>query len=530
MTKQFRYSRLSHFHSIFLFLSIVGLGGCGHLHNPQNAEIATRAVTKFSALSIENLIADAEANQEALFAAELKMVESFIEQDRQATLTLLAVDEGAISDVWLEAEFKTRLEVLGFTVKPESDLLRQLSDLRKINAAIKRERRNAANSRAELSDELIGFNPPACDALVEFDDLLKAAKDEIKNLYKDVDEESAKEYFNKYQRHCKEASDEESNLNGLFPKGEIASARARVDQANKELADAEKNQREATDLLEEAWQELKSVQNDKNTEPPSKVIGETVGKIQKLVGNGRELTGTFAELAVVDRQLEVVDEFLLAVAKGTADEDANRSERRLVLAVAALPGLADRASELSRSLNRTPTTALVMIKQSLAARRAQVERRKERLLREKAIYEQRLEALLTEAAIYAEVWESVVDAKENAKDGIDPFKKSMGNVTASSVGARSAESVKRAVARQVYAESESRRVRFDTEYRLASLDHSAVLSGSRAAIGEWQAMLGPLIEQQQRFHAGGVKPVELAELIAQLMQAAGLFAIAGAVH
>jgi hypothetical protein len=62
------------------------------------------------------------------------------------------------------------------------------------------------------------------------------------------------------------------------------------------------------------------------------------------------------------------------------------------------------------------------------------------------------------------------------------------------------------------------------------LDYEAKQSRSRVTLTEWKGMLAALADGQIGYHKTGIRPKELSGLVVQLLQAAGLFAIAARIE
>jgi hypothetical protein len=92
------------------------------------------------------------------------------------------------------------------------------------------------------------------------------------------------------------------------------------------------------------------------------------------------------------------------------------------------------------------------------------------------------------------------------------------------------ERVKAAVAWSFYVSSEAERQLADLGAASNALEYEANQARSRAALAEWKGMLSVLADGQVGYHETGIRPEELSALAIQLLQAAGLFAIAAGVN
>lgn len=519
-------TRLCRLGAAALLFATAGCSGV-HLHDEDRAKTAEAAAAAYEEIDIDALFAAARTNQASLLEAELKAVRDHSEADRNAALAQIAVSGEPLRTVWYEGQFLKRLRELGLDTTggmSGRELEESVEQVVAESGALRDSRRRLQQTRTFLIENF-GRAPeftrctPEQDVTPRDPDAHEAALKDEGPRYQ--------QYYDRLVEACDAWQEAHSRRAALFStSGDVTDALNAKLQAQREIAEARAAVTEVKQALADARTEIEDSKLEAPEKAPSEVLAPLQEKLTKAVGEGAEFAQDNAQLALVADALEQLDLILLAAAGDTqASAELDAVDRSAAYTLAALPELADRVSALARSTQRVPTTALVMVKLDLEARlqalKAKVARQKAR----KDLQMARFEALIEEIDQYNR-W---------ILPFLETLRRDSPGVLDQPLSATTPESRARRVAVAMVSEfaviqSQAMNDRYAAEYRLIAQDYTLALARERALMARWQAVAGPLIAQQRSYHAGGVKPVDLATLAIALIQTVGIFSIADGVN
>ena len=543
-----------HIRTILIFAKMIVvsllLSACAgiHLHNADNAEKANTIDTGFNEIAAQT---DAEfeketQNQEAILAEELSAVRQFAQNDRDAALAIVAASDEKLLNVWMERMFMKRLEKIGVKGNNVNELGVTVEKI-KDNLDIAESLANSfAQKISSLNEGLYYKAKLSCtpNGVASIDDkLVKAAleKASIENekiLGTPLTEEDSEEFeetirdtYKRLEDDCKDWGSKFASLLSDSEDTEFQKVLKDRNRALKDKEDAIARVGKVEMAFKNAKKELEKMTPKEPDKRPSEIIADQISKLRKLVKGGSSLVSLSSELKIIEERLKELDDVLASAAAGNENEDKPElkgTKKRIALALAGLPNLADGFSELGRTLKKPPLTALIMAKGELEAR---LRATKAELVREQArieLIEKQYAALVDELTDYNMVFILINKAKKEA-GSIKPFNLSYQKLAEKKLP-KTQRAASAAIALQIQAESRSLRRRYQAEYQIIALDYQAGKELSKARVAQWHAMLGPLISQQKTYHESGVKPEKLASLTLELLKAIGLFTIAAGVN
>lgn len=518
--------------AVALLLATAGCSGV-HLHDEDRAETAEAAAAAYEEIDIDGLFAAARANQARLLAGELEAVRGRATADREANLAIVAVSEEPLRAVWYERQFLVRLQEIGLGTTDDAgameDRLRRVVQLsgdleegwRKLQQ-LEIQWAELPGNETELTrcgpEQDVTSNDPDTQTATDPDSQNEAWNDTAW-LFQDVRAALV--------NACESWQKAHADLRGLFSGvGEVTAALQAKLEAQREIADAKAAVADVKQALSNARSAIGDAQVNEPDKAPSEILAPLQERLTDAVGEGTEFVKSQARLALFEDAVQQLDRILKAAAGDTqANDKLDLFDRSAAYTLAALPELADRLSALARSTQRVPSTALIMVKLDLEARlrtlKAEVARQRARRDLQMARYE----ALIEEIREY-NVW--VLPA-------LNVLRADSPATLAQPLSATEADSRARRVAVAMVGEfavirSRAMNESYAAEYRLIAQDYTLALARERALIAQWEAVAGPLVAQQRRYHAGGIEPVDLASLAILLVQTAGIFSIADGVN
>ena len=242
-------------------------------------------------------------------------------------------------------------------------------------------------------------------------------------------------------------------------------------------------------------------------------------------------SGVFGELDAVDGRLQQLDKIFRAAA-GEEIPELSRSRQRAAIVLAGAPPLIDEFDRLSASLNSVPMTALLIEKRRLEALRAAAQRRVAIEERRVRLYHDKLTALDDELRAYQQIFAELKKVNDDCakKPALcsnvkQPLSLPATKILKGQFDPDIKERLTFMLAAYGYSIKSIRGRQEEIDYELIGLDYETARDQSAAALAQWAGVIGPLVDQQAVYHAAGIKPEEVAGLIFQALQAAGVIAI-----
>jgi len=543
------------FHVALIIISLL-LNGCSgiHLHNPNNLHTAISATENFEKIvsEVDAGFKKERANLDKLLNEEINSVARLAESDRNTAAAIIITSDKKLHDVWSgeEGMLGKRLKKIGVNadirnefgvIKGENEkdkwsemtsvwrnssfqkdaLIQKKQELRdwyyqgkifcNFNEASKIDPKAIVKAISLVQIESPGGTPDAIEA-------------KIRQLY-----EGDKGYIQK----CQELRNKIATvINNSFGPGELLTVWNEYLAAINEKEQAKKIQGEIEAAFDSARQKVKAA--TLSDEKPSHLINEQITTVSTIIEAASGIARLSAENTVAEQRLNNINCILAGLVKknenpAPAETDKkkecklNSDEQRAALVLAGLPNLADGFYNLKKILNQPPLTALMMAKGELQARLDAI---KAQIAREEAkikLVKTKFQTLIDEIINYNRVNLFVKQAKKTG----DPLAKSYLEYTKNN-NTKSSRALKAAIALQIYAQTNSLKKRYQAEYRLITLDYLANQEISKARVAQWYAMLKPLILQQKLYHKSGITEEQIANITVEILKAASLFTIAGA--
>lgn len=111
---------------------------------------------------------------------------------------------------------------------------------------------------------------------------------------------------------------------------------------------------------------------------------------------------------------------------------------------------------------------------------------------------------------------------ELCQRGADVLGLTLGEALGASMDTDVKRSLYRALALYANSIAVARTAQEEADYRLIALDHDQAVDSSEAAIHMWNALIATPVNQLAAYHASGIKPEQLAQLLALLGIAVGV--------
>ncbi len=543
--------------------------GCAglHLHNEKNAETARTATTNLTQIvtSVDAAFAQETQNQNALLEAELTATRRFIEQDEEARLAIITISESTLYEDWFKLFYLKRLDEIGLDCSTSATTC-----LRALRAI-----KNASNNMdAEWGkyEERLSFlreagylGPVSCtydDGISPLEDkfIQRAAesstdpdftKSDIGEIYSGRLNSDGSPGDDGIVFACNAWQSQVGDIRGLIAKGGGEADRALElrEASRNQLKEADRRRSEIKKAFADASKALKDAKGEDPEKAPSEIISDQIKTLQEAASGLGDLYGAVSDATKAEERLKAISCVLNAAtsaddagadaAASASDEDEclTAKGKKIALALAGAPEIVDGFSELGRTLNTPPLSALIMAKNELEARKraadAAAARERSKLLYAEARYTQ----LIEELGRYNEVNRMIENAVSEYRDAGfagSPLQLSAYELISLKAADtqktrqlnRARRHIKAAISLQTYAESLSRLNHFETEYRIIAVDYETNTAINRARIDQWLAMISPLVAQQKTYHDSGIKTEDLTSLAIEFAKAAGLIAIA----
>ena len=248
-------------------------------------------------------------------------------------------------------------------------------------------------------------------------------------------------------------------------------------------------------------------------------IQKGVKKAAEAIAAAEELSDSLGtDAALADEQAEALETLLTAFARGEATSGENASEdeslQRAAVVVAGLPGLAKDAKTLLETLDQPQMRALAAFE--LDRLRMEAAYLKDRIaLLERRVAERR--AQLMASLREAHFLDTTVVLSRRAISGGG----GLGGTRVASIvagGGRSNQHVlaMRALVALDHSQTVARRDQDRALFNILNLDHRQALLADEYAARQWVALIRPAVERLAEYHASGVRPEVIADLILKI--------------
>lgn len=515
-----------------LLLFAVALSGCAglHLHRPEHATLAQEAKKTFTEkVDLLALVATERANLAKQKEAELAAIDlsqkverdlvffnaaRLGEADRFVVLRLPTDEAGCTKPLNLRYVGRRLCELKAETPDKLKALINAEGDV--YRSKVRRE--YVAENRKDLQG--LGWKePPECKGVSNDDkvelgtvaqSLLDAApEDSIKN----EDKQTAESLLRLTVRHCRALNAAEANLraaDGLKPE------RQRLEDLQREqmhVADEAKNLEVQLKALAD---ELKPAAGARPDETRKRIATEAA-KLRELAEKGQSAAKRLgAQEALADLRINAVTTLLQALEGKTIPEDRMKDEgmRQAVVAAQTLPQLLDEMKTVQGLLIAPARSSLLIAqrqalidKENVAARKALLDKRVE-------LVRQRISRIVAEARLLqrASARTDPAACEKVVKDwtGLpDDEVRIALHECGSDSGSRlllGFNDLSRAILVERAAQE---RTRWEEVY----LSHEQIIAANEYALKSWNNLIGTPIGLIEGYHAGGLKPEALGDLI-----------------
>jgi len=509
--------------TLVFVLSAMLLTACAgaHLYNEGNAIQAQTASSAFEASAKQE--ADAfvaeEKRRSDLAQAEVDGVTRYIDVMRQSYLTQVVGSTESLTKVWINGVWAPRLRSLDVVADEElslSKLKSAFADARAYSAPT-----NIAQARARYERVLRSFKrnglplrrKPGSNQNAPIECTEATALPELSELdTSDLSEARVailKERYEALEEECKAYRKALETRPPWLRKtaDEIAEIKALRDRAL-EAKNA------AADQVVAAARALKEAEADPEV-PFGTKLKEIAGQARDAFETASALEAAVSDQASLKKRLECVEDVLGAINSQTPDEKSCVSPK-VAAALAAFPNLLDTTDSIGGALTTPNTAGLLIVKQTLEGQLAAADARVNFQNAMLDLQEQVLRAREREIQSYVALIGALKDpGYVTLLSGPCP----KGNDIAS-------QKLRTVIALQIGTQMRAMRDTLLLQHKQIELIYAYALSISRGHAQSWRGLIGPLIAQQKAFHEAGIKPEQIAALLAEISKTVALFEIA----
>lgn len=557
------------------------LMGCGSLHLYDSAaeEAATSAKTDYDASKITDSIKLSRAALDAIDAKEIEAFRSLNLAERNATLLSLLSESGTAEqrkvDNGFVARFNTQVDKRLLLLTGKAPDPKLTYDQAKAEVAVATEAERLARTA------LKAFNPafallPACNAEVG---MLKNSTDlsKVQALLKKPDlKPRHAELIPAWTTHIKAVGDECTKLlqartavvkemQGFG--GQLGQAVRNTKAESDALTTRQKDSKDAASDLKTATKALADAQMavkdalavkdlkcalskpaapDAAASAPAAVSGaeaaDPAAKKNELCNVLAKLKGLedFGIKAVSEERLAQINAILAAVGGETPPADKAKLEPGLVL-ISTTSRFAQAWTQYQQA-GKLPALEPLLIDKELTTAQLAYAQEGVQLAESRVQYAQDYEdATLLEVHLLtnAKAEMGALGAVPAPGTPCDPKKPTVFCASVSDLlddkklakatdngGGTANRRVYRALAYLSESYSVARDRQLEAELRLIDTEYRVALSRSEASLASWDALLSVPVDQLKAYHAGGIKPAEVASLTAQVVQALAAVGIA----
>lgn len=510
------------------------LAGCAglHLHSEEDAKLAAQAKDDYVKIDSLALFASVRTNLQKLHDAEIVQVRENLEYLRDLTLFDLAAAK-AEGDAKSPADGKKvladamsleetaackstrfprqglcavqrRVAEMGFAKK--QDLIDAMNRFEKGPLGT-----NWARELADSLQTLTGWDVPACNRLPPA--IPEGKLQQLQGMAR----LSAEAQFKTLGERCKDPDLKEvlALLAPLPRETELGAAAAQILSAEQVLEDIEKDKKAIKGKLEALKAKIASAlaEQGPDAEKRKKELIDEVRALRGVINKVTDATKRIGFLkGLAESQIESLD-ILLAAAEGEEVPEAklNGDEdlRKAALVAQSIPGLAAEIGAALGRLRAPPTASLLIAKGQALVDEQDAKAREALVNRRLLLYRANLRALLNEASLL--------------KEANDKANEPCSGKACDAYALRAYFFLSRSF---VPARLESQITKWDD----IQLDAEVIVQANEYALRSWDNLVRTPLDVLQAYHAGGIKPAELADLIIKAGGVGLLAIIAGRVN
>jgi hypothetical protein len=514
-------------------LLLGALGGCAgaHLYNPEKVELAQQGKKGIDSLDFSAFMAAEDKNIAAYDEAERRSWHANELLKRDLMLARMTQSSLPFHEAWIGPASDLGQHVAKLAGKPAS--IEELGKVgEELGAAEVTIRSNLDGVRERAVEfDRNGLSLPPCnpasgasipartEAVTSKIQAATGGTEKAADLLEVYD--SARELCDAAQKQFEGAMCELAPATRSIC-SELADARS-------DLAGAEKIRSEISNKFDDAVREIEQAAPGARGKKPSQIAGPALAALHEAIGQGAGLAGSIKGLEVSEKRLQKLDALLDAAATGSLDDpNLTEEQRKLAVAIGGLPNLADSFYDLAGSVDSVPRYALLIVREQVRAERDRAAAQVQRAQRRVELLQAKLDTQVREFRRYVEAARYYGDAKDKDSEGRLKQKPAVALSGESPAPVR--ERARVAVAWSAFAWNSAETQMADYDAALFRLEYERRQSDSRIALAEWKGMLVALADSQVGYHETGITPEQWSALAVQLLQAAGLFAIAAGVQ
>ncbi|HEU5193325.1 MAG TPA: hypothetical protein VFW70_01205 [Methylomirabilota bacterium] len=523
---------------------MLALDGCAgfHLHDAEREKMAQAAKKSFETADVKATLAAARENHAALTEAEVAQARRTVEARRDLLLNAIAGDEGCApaleragrADTLLGAEPRKPVsggfhgmfaaciqrELDGLLAIPAgSNASAVLTRLRRAVATLEVFGEGMATDRARVRVLFKGLELPDCEPRTAPPAMPPAAL--IEEANKKAPDEPLEPHYTAFVGKCTKYQEALGDIGASATGKQLGTAvqewmdgLVALETARNTAAQLTQRYREAANAYDAAAKELEKGETKVTREAFDKAVKGLQEASKALEGGG----GFFGVKALSEERLADLDAIIGAL--GGAELDAEKYDaglRRSVGVLLTLPTFSDRALDIARRRQAPPIGPLILEKGLHQARAEAAGRAVERAQRRVTWLERRMTAQRDRAI-------RLLDAADRLERAAaqgplpDTAVKAFSNATP----ARARVLLRQAITEYSNSFSIDGVAAAEAEYRLVALEYETALDRSEDAVKEWQALIAVPIDRLIAYHASGIRPAEVAALLAHLLIGVGV--------
>jgi hypothetical protein len=486
---------------LMLFVPCTGCTGA-HLYNHERHVIAQTAQADLKDLKLKEALEPQRTRQAELLGQEIAVARRQVLAERDATLVnvLARTAPGAVSD--LRTAMQSRVKELA--AKP-SDAVTAVKELRTASADLhKAEFTIRSLARSRRVEKVPPFDCPLAQAG-------SSVVDDLKGLYED------------FAAACANVVAATASLKDAG--GEIGKAALEGVQAAEAVVKLDEERKHAADEARAKLKKLESEAGRENRKDLAKLVEKALKELSELEGKPSEAAKVLAKLgfgsqdslaaraAVIEVKRAALVEILTGLGAGIGGQANPQQGPGLMPAVRYAFVLGDVYRTAETALARPELGVLTLQSERLRLDAEAIERQVQRVRTRVGLLADRQAALVVELEALVEADRALADVQT-----------SCGDETISAVYKRGCdENLVRGLFKYAEAYSVGRADQAEILRRLIAQRYERVLDQSEEALEQWVNLITVPVAQLEALHGAGVKPEEMARLLFEAANVAGLF-------
>jgi hypothetical protein len=260
-------------------------------------------------------------------------------------------------------------------------------------------------------------------------------------------------------------------------------------------------------------------------------LGTINSNLQILATNG----GVFGRLAAITNELAAIDEIIgAATSTNVIADTANITDpnlKKAALIASTLPGILDKSVALGQAIQKPPLLALLIDRDILLVQKQMAENAIDRQNRTVTLRQQLFQARLSEVNLLLDIVETkgkIQTEYEGSAKTNSTMKNPLDLATIDALGTQTKDSWKTDLQEALLKYAETVRVSqyhvMLAQYGLTHLTYEQANDSREGAAQMWNSLIANPINALAQYHAGGVKPETIADILSKFFIGSAILA------